>query len=435
MTPTPSHKISPRSPRRVLLGVTGSIAAYKAPEIVRRLQDDGCEVRVIVTHAARQIVGPALFEALTGTRCMGEFWDIGGGRSGREGEGRESDSEKIEIEHISWGDWADCLIIAPATADCLAKMRLGIADTPLLATVLAARCPIIVAPAMNCHMWGSVPIQEHVAVLRERGVIFVGPTEGSLACGWEGSGRLAEVDALVGAIREVGTPQTLAGHHIVVALGPTRERIDPVRYISNRSSGKMGCAIIEAAKARGALVTAVHGPLSVPLPYGLNRAIEIESAREMADALDTVIWHSSPAVSAVVMAAAVADYRPAVVLSEKQKRGGDDGGTRSLVLEQNPDIIANLSRRRGGVRSPLLVGFAVETTPHGAELINEFQRKRRAKGVDLLVGNRGDDAFDRDSTIAYLVGEEDTQSRRVEGTKRAVSGVIMERLAEMLCLK
>lgn len=412
--------VPPVEPRRVLLGVTGSIAAYKAPEIVRRLQDDGCVVRVVMTESARHVIGAATFEAITGHPCMGPFW-------AEHGSG--------EIEHIAWGDWADCFVIAPATADCIAKLRLGIADTPLLATALAARCPLVIAPAMNCNMWASVPIREHVAALAERGVSFVGPSEGSLACGWEGAGRLADVDAIVAAVRAAGEaaplmPKTLEGHHFVVTLGPTREAIDPVRFISNRSSGKMGCAVIEAALARGATVTAIHGPLATPLPRGGVTPVSVESAEQMDQALHRVVFAEQPP-SVVIMTAAVADFRPRRPSPEKIKRAGLGDAVPALELEANPDIIAGIARRRGAHRKPLLVGFAVETLPHGDALIAELVRKRRAKGVELLVGNRGEDAFDHDTNTAYLI-DESRPVEQIAGSKAEVADAIIDRVQALI---
>jgi len=409
-------------PRRIVLGVTGSIAAYRAPDIIRRLQEDGCAVRVVMTHSARQVVGVATCEVISQHPCMGEFWSSSVS-SGSEQGGEHS----AEIEHISWGDWADAIVIAPATADCIAKIRLGIADTPLLATVLAARCPLIIAPAMNCNMWTSAPIREHVEALRARGVIFVGPEEGSLACGWQGAGRLANIDAIVGAVCRLGAAQDLAGHHIVVTLGPTRERIDPVRFLTNRSSGKMGCAVIAAALARGATVTAIHGPLAVPIPQGAVRAIPVESALEMEQAVHRVVFEEEPHPSVLVMAAAVSDYRPRYPSMEKLKRSGGDDGTISLVLEQNPDIIAGVAHRRGNSAAPFLVGFAVESIEHGERLIAEFNRKRAAKGVEILVGNRGDDAFDADTNVAYLI-DGMSEVEPIAADKREVADAILDRI-------
>lgn len=425
-----SSKIPPGA-TKVLLGITGSIAAYRAPDIIRRLQEAGCAVRVVMTHSARQVIGSATCEAISQHPCMGEFWSS----EPSSGASISGEARSSEIEHIAWGDWADCVLIAPATADCIAKIRLGIADTPLLATLLAARCPLIIAPAMNCNMWASAPIQEHVAALRDRGIRFVGPEAGSLACGWQGAGRLAEVDAIVAEVARVGIPQDFAGHHIVVTLGPTREKIDPVRYLTNRSSGKMGCAVIAGALARGATVTAIHGPLSVSLPHGSVRSIAVESALEMEEAVQRVVFDDERSPSVVVMAAAVADYRARHPSTAKLKRRTAEEGALLLELEPNPDIIAGVARRRGAAGSPLLVGFAVESMPPGDDLIAEFSRKRSAKGVELLVGNRGEDAFDGDTNCAYLIeGRTDgeTVSGPLSGTKREVAEVILDRIVGLL---
>ena len=410
-----------KPPRRILLGITGSIAAYRAPDIIRRLQEEGCSVRVMMTHSARQVVGVATCEAISQHPCMGEFWSSSASSSGE---------HTAEIEHIAWGDWADCIVIAPATADCIAKIRLGIADTPLLATVLAARCPIIIAPAMNCNMWTSAPIRDHVEALRARGIIFVGPDEGSLACGWQGAGRLANIDSIVGAVCRLGVAQDLAGHHIVVTLGPTRERIDPVRFLTNRSSGKMGCAIIAAALARGATVTAIHGPLAVPLPQGAVRAIPVESALEMEQVVNRVVFEEEPQPSVLVMAAAVSDYRVQSPSKEKLKRAALGDETITLVLEQNPDIIAGVAHRRGDSAAPFLVGFAVESIEHSERLIAEFTRKRAAKGVEILVGNRGDDAFDADTNVAYLI-DGISEVEPIAAGKREVAEAILDRIVAL----
>jgi phosphopantothenoylcysteine decarboxylase/phosphopantothenate--cysteine ligase len=328
--------------RRVVLGVTGGIACYKACEVVRLLVQAGAQVRVVMTAGAQQFVTPLTLQTLSGHPVATDTFDLG---------------QESEIGHIRLADEADVVLIAPATANALAKMAHGIADDLLGTVLLATRAPVVVAPAMNVNMWEHPATRDNMERLRARGVHVVGPASGMLACGWDGAGRLAEPAEIVEAVRVALTPQDLAGEHVLVSAGPTREAIDPVRYLSNHSSGKMGFAIARVARRRGAAVTLVAGPTALTPPPGVT-CVRVESAREMAEALDAA-WARA---TVLVMAAAVADY------------------TLTLPLARTRDILTSLAARKG---RRIVVGFAAETQ----NLAAEAQRKLRTKNLDLIVAN------------------------------------------------
>ncbi len=390
----------------VVLGVTGCIGAYKTPELVRRLRDRGFRVQVALTRAAREFVAPLALATVSGNPV-------------RESLFAPEEVADGDVRHISLTEETAVFLVAPATAHAIARMALGLADDFLTTFHLAVRAPTLVAPAMNTNMLEHPATAGHLETLRRRGVRIVEPGAGELACGWFGPGRLAPVEEIVAAARDALGPRDLAGRRVVVAAGPTREPIDPVRYLGNRSSGKMGFALAERAAARGASATLVLGPVGREPPSGCE-VVRVGSAREMRDA---VVARRD--CDAVVMAAAVADFRPAE-LPEKLKRGERE--TLRLDLVRNPDVLAELgSDRSKGPRA--LVGFAAETGDPEAEA----RRKLRAKGADLIVGNRvgAGVGFGTDRIEAALV-ESSGVERLGEATKREVADAVWDRVARRL---
>jgi phosphopantothenoylcysteine decarboxylase/phosphopantothenate--cysteine ligase len=373
--------------RRVVLGVSGSIAAYKSAELARYLVTRGYQVRVVMTESAVQFISPLTFEAITGNPVSREFWD---------------ETQPGAIGHIALADWADVVAIAPASADLIAKLAHGFADSPLLAVALATKAPLVVAPAMNVNMYDNSQTQTNLQHLTQRGMFVVDPDSGPLACGWEGKGRLPHHREIFFHIQRALSDRALRGRRVVISTGPTREAIDPVRFISNRSSGKMGMALAVEAFRRGADVTLVHGPLSLPpkVPRQV-RCVPVTSCLEMRDAMVQEAFGVADVAAAdiVIMAAAVADCRPESVGVEKIKKGALPS---TLALVQNPDILAELGEQKGQRSTPLLVGFAVETGDVD-NLLSEVRRKLTAKNADLMVGNFAVDAFDRDTNRVWLV--------------------------------
>lgn len=345
------------------LGVTGGIGAYKAVEVARLLQKRGHDVRAMMTRSAREFVGPVTFEAITRHPVItGQF----------------SPGLNASIEHIDLASTISLLLVAPATANVIGKFANGLADDFLSSMYLATRAPVLMAPAMNTHMWDHPAVRENMARLSARGVRFVDPGDGYLACGWIGKGRLAEPEAIVEAAERILHPATaLTGRRVVVTAGPTVEDIDPVRFIANRSSGRMGFAVAAEARARGALVTLVTGPTPVE-PPAVDELVRVRSAQEMRDAVTALAADAD----LVVMAAAVADYAPRAAASAKidKRESGGDGLT--LELARTPDILAELGAARSGPR-PVLVGFAAQT----GDPVPAARRKLAAKQVDLIVAN------------------------------------------------
>jgi phosphopantothenoylcysteine decarboxylase / phosphopantothenate---cysteine ligase len=365
---------------RITLGVTGGVAGYKAAELVRRLQQDGFSVQVVMTRAAREFVTPLTFAALSGQKVITDLFAESG----------EANLESA-IEHIAVAQRTDLLLVAPATADILAKFARGIADDFLTTLYLASTAPVVVAPAMNVNMWNHAATQENIEMLRTRGVKIVDPDEGYLACGMTGAGRLAGQDAIVAAVREVLRVQRdLEGQTVLITAGPTCEDLDPVRYLTNRSSGKMGYAVAEAAARRGAQVVLVSGPTSLDAPAGVER-IDVRTAEEMHRA----VTGKFPSCSIAILAAAVADYRPVEKLNSKIKRNKEP---LTLSLEPTPDILASVAQNKG---DRLVVGFAAETD-HVAE---NARKKLAAKNADLIVANdvtAEGAGFDHDTNIVTL---------------------------------
>ncbi len=368
---------------RVALGVTGGIAAYKAAELLRLLQDRGVDVQVIMTRSAKEFVTPLTFAALSGHKVITEMF----------GDARGEPNVESAIEHIAVAQAIDALVIAPATANVLAKMAQGIADDFLTTLCLATPAPIVVAPAMNVNMWEHAATQRNVATLRERGVKVLEPEEGSLACGMTGAGRLAPVAAIAQAVFEtLGLRDDLKGETILVTAGPTEEALDAVRFLSNRSSGKMGYALAEASRRRGAWVILVSGPtrLDPPAAQVLER---VRSTEEMAQA---ILRHLDEA-SLVLMVAAVADFRPAQVQPRKIKR---QEATPILKLTPTQDILGEIARRRRPEQ--IVVGFAAETD----HVLENAATKLRKKHLDLIVANdvtQEGAGFGVDTNIVTLV--------------------------------
>ena len=350
------RNLLPLEGRHIALGVTGSISAYKAADIASKLRQAGATVEVVMTRAATQFITPLTFQSLTGRAVVVDMFM----------------AEEAEA-HVEVARRADALLIAPASADCLANLAHGQTPDMVTLTALATIAPVLVAPAMDSQMWEHPATQENVITLRNRGVDFVGPMEGRLASGRMGFGRLAETPQVIGALRALLGQRggDLAGRHIVVSAGGTQEPLDPVRYVGNRSTGKMGFAIAEAARDRGAHVTLVTGPVALETPYAIHR-VDVHTVAEMLVALEQATADSD----AIIMSAAPADYRPANPSEHKMKKTGETGGI-SVELEKNPDIIATLPG--GGVR----VGFAAETR----NLAEYATQKLPAKRLDFIVAN------------------------------------------------
>ncbi len=345
------------SGKHILLGVTGGIAAYKSAELIRQLREQGAEVRVVMTRGATEFITPLTLQALSGHPVHLELLDSG---------------TEAAMGHIELARWADVLLVAPATADFMARLVMGRADDLLAAVCLACESPLAVAPAMNRIMWESAATRNNVSILQDRGVRIMGPAEGLQACGETGPGRLLEPDVLVTALSDMFHNGVLAGRRVLVTAGPTREAIDPVRYISNRSSGRMGFAIATAAAEAGAQVTLVSGPVSLETPPGVQR-IDVETAQAMFER----VMEQAAANDIFISVAAVADYRPASVAGQKIKKSGD---AMTLDLQRNPDILAAVAALAGG---PFTVGFAAET---GA-LESNALGKLEAKGLDMIAAN------------------------------------------------
>lgn len=346
---------------RVVLGVSGGIGAYRAAEVLRELQRRGHDVRVVMTQNATRFVSPMTFEALSRQPVFLDAFALGSDAS---------------MRHISFADEADVVLVAPATANILGKFAHGVADDALSTLYLATKAPVVVAPAMNVNMFEHPAVIENLATLRARGVAVVEPGEGYLACGWLGKGRLADVkqiaDGAEAALGIAAKPGDLVGLGVLVTAGPTVEDFDPVRFLSNRSSGRMGYAVAEAARDRGARVVLVSGPTSLEAPRGVE-FVEVRSARDMERAVDSKVGGAD----VVVMAAAVSDYRPAETAPQKVRKSDGD---KDLHLVRNPDILAGLGARKAG---RFLVGFAAETN----DVLEHAAEKLRRKGLDLIVAN------------------------------------------------
>ncbi len=391
---------------RIVLGVSGSIACYKAADIASKLTQAGADVDVILTEAAQKFVAPLTFRGLTGRPVFTDMFDP---------------QSPLAEEHVALARAASAMLIAPASATTLARLAHGLADNMVALTALATTAPVLVAPAMDAQMWAHAATRANVALLRERGVTFVGPAEGRLASGHVGEGRLVETDAILGALRQVlGAHGDLGGRRIVVSAGGTHEPLDPVRFIGNRSSGKMGFAIAEAARDRGAQVTLVCGRVALATPYGIER-IDVETTADMAAALGA----ATAGCHALIMAAAPADFRPAIAAEQKIKR---TGASLSIDLVPNDDIIAAL---RGDF---VKVGFAAETE----QVIANAGAKIAKKGLDFIAANdvtAPQAGFAHDTNRVTLIGADGQIDELPLLTKYEVAHRILDRVGAILALR
>ena len=380
--PATAPRTEPLAGRRITLCVTGSIAAYKAAVLARLLVKEGAEVHAVLTVAAREFVGPATFAGITGNPVTTSMWG----------------PEAVGESHVQIAAKSDLIVIAPATADLLARLASGRADDALTAIALCANCPILIAPAMHPSMWAHPATQRNVATLDgDARLTRLGPELGEVASGDTGVGRMSDPEQIAGEIIRRLVNGDLTGRRIVVTAGPTHEDIDPVRFVANRSSGKMGYAVADRAAMRGAQVTLVSGPVQLPTPRGVQR-INVRSAIAMRGALWQALGPDLSHADALVMAAAVGDYRPAESHSSKLKRTAQ---AMSLELTPNPDLLAEVGHARRGPR-PILIGFALETDSD-ERVIAYAQQKLEAKRVDLVVANHAGDALEHDDNRAALV--------------------------------
>ena len=386
--------------RHILLGVTGGVAAFKAAVLARELQRQGATVQVVMTEAATRFVAPATFQALTGRPVYTDQWDA-----------------RIDnnMAHIELSREADAILIAPATADFMAKVALGLADDLLSTLCLARNCPLLVAPAMNREMWDAAPTRRNVAQLRADGVTVLGPDAGDQACGEVGMGRMLEPEDLVEDVIAFFVPKGLAGRRVLITAGPTFEPIDPVRGITNLSSGKMGFAIARACRQAGAEVTLVAGPTMLPTPREVRR-VDVQTARQMADAVDAEL--AGARTDLFVAVAAVADWRVANVSTSKLKKT-EGGAPPALEFAQNPDILAGVAARPD---APWCVGFAAESE----DLERNGQEKRRRKGVPLLVANIGHATFGRDDNELLLIDAEGMRKLERAPKDRLAAELVVE---------
>ncbi len=390
--------------KRILLGVSGGIAAYKAAELARRLAAAGAQVKVVMTRSAQEFVAPLTFGALTGQPVSSSLW-----------------GDKINpLEHIFLGQQIDAIVIAPATANFIGKLAGGIGDDLLTTIMLAATKPALLCPAMNCEMWANPVVQENLDRLAARGLEIMTPAAGDLACGAVGYGRLPEPETIVEAVERLVSRQDLAGQQVLVTAGPTHEDLDPVRFLTNRSSGKMGFAVAKVAWRRGAQVTLVSGPTALPDPYGVE-LVRVRSAEEMFQE----VWERFPATAALIMAAAVSDYRAESLAAQKIKRGAQ---TQRINLLQNPDIIKEISTLK---KHQVLVGFAAET----GNLVAEAKRKLKEKNLDLIVANdvnQSDSGFAVDTNEVTLLSPGEEPQKLPLLTKEEVAERILDWVAEKL---
>jgi phosphopantothenoylcysteine decarboxylase/phosphopantothenate--cysteine ligase len=409
--PPPTEATEQVQGRRIVLCVTGGIAAYKVAYVARDLALMGADVRVVMTRNARQFVGQQTFAALTGNPVSTELFGAG-----------------ADVPHVELARGADLVVVAPATANAVAKMALGFADDLFSATVLTARCPVLIAPAMHTEMWEHSATQENVRALVERGAVVVGPETGPLSSGDEGPGRLSEPDDIVAAVAELLSHGVqLAGRRILVTAGGTQEPIDPVRFIGNRSSGMMGFKIAEEATRRGAKVTLVAGPTNLVPPAGVN-VVRVKTAQEMRDA----VLAEAPVADAIVKAAAVADFRPAAHADRKLKKAE---GPPEVTLVPTTDILAELGadrglRKAGGV----LIGFAAETEPDAERLAELARSKLQSKRADVIVANdvsSPDSGFEVPTNRAVIADRSGVTDVGLV-TKRELAKAVVDQIARMI---
>ena len=389
--------------KRILLGVSGSVAAYRAPELARRLADQGAEVRAVLTEGGAKLISPLLMQAVTGAPARCSLWD---------------EAAEAAMSHIELARWAECIVIAPATANTIARLARGEAAGLLSTLCLASTAPVLLAPAMNRNMWSNRATQENCAVVRRRGCVLVGPDHGEQACGDVGEGRMSAVEDIVEAVqRSIGASDQLAGQRVLITAGPTREPIDPVRFLSNRSTGTMGFELAGAAARAGADVQLVAGPTVLVTPPGVERR-DVVTAEEMLKA----VMQRAPDCHIFIACAAVSDYAPAKFSARKLKR---NSAAASLELKPSPDILASVARLP---ERPFLVGFAAET-----ERVEENARaKLKAKGVDMVVGNRvgegrGFGDVETSATVVWEGGGQQIEECAKPEMARRLIGLIAER--------
>jgi phosphopantothenoylcysteine decarboxylase/phosphopantothenate--cysteine ligase len=396
---------------KIALGVTGGVAAYKAAELVRRLQQEKLDVQVVMTRAAQEFVTPLTFAALTGQKVITDLFSAAGAAPA---------NVESAIEHIAVAQRIDLLLVAPATADILGKFAHGIAEDFLSTLYLATKAPVVVAPAMNVNMWDHAATQENLKVLRARGLHVVDPDEGYLACGMTGAGRLAATEAIAKKVCEVlGLRHDFAGQTVLVSAGPTCEDIDPVRFLTNRSSGKMGYALAEAAHRRGAHVVLVSGPTELKIPEGVDW-VPVRATEQMR----RTVLERAYGANVAIMAAAVSDYRPTAAQDTKIKRGE---GRFTLELEPTPDILAELGREKG---NKVLVGFAAETD----RVAENARGKLSRKGADMIVANdvtQEGAGFDTDTNIVTLYMRDGHEIPLPKMSKLDVANRILDQVLEI----
>ncbi len=392
--------------KTILLGVTGGIAAYKAVELLRLYIKAGAEVFVVMTASAREFVTPLTFQTLSGNPVHTDLFNL---------------YQEREIGHISLADRADLVVVAPATANLIGKTANGLADDLLSTTLMATKAPVLFVPAMNVNMFENSVYQMNQQKLEQLGYHFLEPDTGFLACGWEGKGKMPDPERIFEETLRLLTPQDLAGQTVLVTAGPTREELDPVRYLSNYSSGKMGYAIARAARRRGARVILVSGPTALAAPAGVE-LVPVVSARQMREAVLARLEEAT----VVIKAAAVADYRPAMRAEQKIKKGVE--GALILPLEKNPDILAELGRNKG---NRLLIGFAAETV----DLVENARKKLTEKNLDLIVANdvsRSDAGFDVDTNAVRLLYRDGSGEELPLLGKDEVADQLLDRIARLL---
>ena len=391
--------------KTIVLGITGSIAAYKGADLASKLTQAGAKVEVILTEAAMKFVSPVTFRSVTGRPVVYNMFELSG---------------EFSVEHVALAEAADVVVVAPATADIIAKIAAGIASDMVCTTVVATRAPIVIAPAMHTGMWENQATQENVKILKSRGVVFVDPGVGHLASGGVGQGRLAEVQEIIAAINQVlAKGGDLAGKRVVVTAGGTQESIDPVRFVGNRSSGKMGYAVAEAARDRGAVVTLISAPTGLAKPGGIE-IVGIESAVQMRDA----VTKATRGADVLVMAAAVADYQPKKRAGQKIKKESAGEGM-TLELVRTPDILAEVAG------TFLKVGFAAETE----NVVENARRKLQSKKVDLFVANdvtSPDSGFSVDTNRVTIISRDGMAEELPLMTKREVADKILDRVVALL---
>ncbi|MBA1333784.1 MAG: Phosphopantothenoylcysteine decarboxylase / Phosphopantothenoylcysteine synthetase [Firmicutes bacterium] len=394
------------SDKKIVLGVCGGIAAYKCADLVSRLVKEGAKVKVVMTKSAQEFITPLTFQTLSNNRVITDLF---------------AEPQNWEVEHISLAQWADCLVIAPATANVIGKLAAGIADDMLTTVVAATKAKVIIAPAMNTNMYNNRIVRKNIDYLIDMGYLFISPAEGRLACGDEGLGRLEEPGNIVEFIKRVfDKGEDLKGKTVLVTAGPTREIIDPVRFITNGSSGKMGYAVAEAAVEQGAKVILVSGPTTLTPPQGVE-LVKVTSAREMYEK----VMEYFPLCDIVIKAAAVSDYRPVNVSSQKIKKTHDN---LEIKLERNPDILYELGKLK---TKQILVGFAAEST----NIFEYAKEKLEKKNLDLIVANditRDETGFSSDTNAGFIMDRDFSMENIPKMSKHQMADVILEKVKQLI---